>query len=219
MIDDDVLLAPNFLFHFAVQWRRAEWKWGARGATPKLSEAHRIPNLRALEGKRTYAEVRCGWSEQGVLLQVDVRGKTKPLACRRDRLAESDGVQVWLATRDSRNVHRAGRFCHRFVFLPGGGEQDSAYCSAMPIARSRETPAEPPPESLAAVVANRRDGYTLQVQISSEALTGFDPTEHRRLSFQYATIDKELGWQTLSLGPEFPFAEDPSLWVSVELVD
>ncbi len=28
----------------------------------------------------------------------------------------------------------------------------------------------------------------------------------------YAVIDRELGWQTLSLGPEFPVMDDPSLW-------
>jgi len=31
-------------------------------------------------------------------------------------------------------------------------------------------------------------------------------------------IDRELGWQTCTMGPEFPFDEDPSLWGSLELV-
>ena len=29
---------------------------------------------------------------------------------------------------------------------------------------------------------------------------------------QYAVIDRELGWQTLTLGPEYPVMDDPSLW-------
>jgi len=32
-------------------------------------------------------------------------------------------------------------------------------------------------------------------------------------------VDRELGWQTFSVGPEFPFVEDPSLWGSLELTD
>jgi hypothetical protein len=28
----------------------------------------------------------------------------------------------------------------------------------------------------------------------------------------YTVIDRELGWQTLALGPEYPVMDDPSLW-------
>jgi hypothetical protein len=31
-------------------------------------------------------------------------------------------------------------------------------------------------------------------------------------------IDRELGWQTFNVGPEFPFQDDPSLWGTLELV-
>jgi hypothetical protein len=31
-------------------------------------------------------------------------------------------------------------------------------------------------------------------------------------------VDRELGWQTLTMGSEFPIDEDPSLWGSLELV-
>ena len=65
---------------------------------------------------------------------------------------------------------------------------------------------------------NRIDGYLLFVQIPAAALTGFDPVEHPRLGFSYAVIDRELGWQTFSLGPEYPILEDPSLWGTLELV-
>jgi hypothetical protein len=30
-------------------------------------------------------------------------------------------------------------------------------------------------------------------------------------------VDRELGWQTFTVGPEFPFVEDPSLWGTLEL--
>jgi hypothetical protein len=47
--------------------------------------------------------------------------------------------------------------------------------------------------------------------------TGFDTEEHSRLGFSYAIVDRELGWQTFSVGPEFPIQEDPSLWGTLEL--
>jgi hypothetical protein len=34
----------------------------------------------------------------------------------------------------------------------------------------------------------------------------------------YAVHDSELGDQTLSVGGEFPYAEDPTLWSVLELV-
>ncbi len=134
-------------------------------------------------------------------------------------MSESDGVQVWLATRDTQNIHRAGRFCHRFIFLPSGhgAKGDEPFAAAMPIARARETPAEPPEGSLKVAAKLTRDGYSLQIQIGKDALTNYDPADHNRISLAYAVIDRELGWQTLALGPEFPFAEDPSLWTAVEL--
>jgi hypothetical protein len=41
--------------------------------------------------------------------------------------------------------------------------------------------------------------------------------EHPRIGFYFAVMDRELGWQTFSLGPEFPFTADPSLWGTMEL--
>ncbi len=49
-------------------------------------------------------------------------------------------------------------------------------------------------------------------------LHGFDPEQNPRLGFCYAVRDAELGEQVLSVGADFPYAEDPSLWSVLELV-
>ncbi len=49
-------------------------------------------------------------------------------------------------------------------------------------------------------------------------LNGFDPEQNPRLGFYYAVRDAELGEQVLSVGSEFPYWEDPSLWSVLELV-
>ena len=38
------------------------------------------------------------------------------------------------------------------------------------------------------------------------------------LGFTYFVFDRELGQQYFSMGSEFPFASDPSLWGTLELV-
>ena len=57
----------------------------------------------------------------------------------------------------------------------------------------------------------------LDALIASAALTGFSPADQPAIGFSYAVIDRELGWQTFSVGPELPFAEDPSLWGTLNL--
>lgn len=63
-----------------------------------------------------------------------------------------------------------------------------------------------------------KGGYRLETFLPAAALNGFDPEEHPRLGFFYAVRDLEHGEQTLSVGTEFPFADDPSLWATLELV-
>lgn len=87
----------------------------------------------------------------------------------------------------------------------------------LPIARAREEPRALAPGTLKVMSEKRIDGYILQAFVPAAAITGFDPTEHPRLGFYYAVMDRELGWQTFSLGPEFPFSSDPSLWGTLEL--
>ena len=85
------------------------------------------------------------------------------------------------------------------------------------IPRARENPKPVPPGGLQIRSEKRIDGYVLQASIAAESLTGFDPAEQLRLGFSYAVTDREMGWQTLSVGPEFPFLSDPSLWGTLEL--
>jgi hypothetical protein len=64
----------------------------------------------------------------------------------------------------------------------------------------------------------RSDGYTLAAYIPAAALTGYKPADQPRLGFTYALFDRERGEQTFSIGSEFPFGSDPSLWGTLELV-
>lgn len=214
----DTLLAPTFLFRFSVPCRYQKKLWSASGV--QLGEAHRLPALGELEERPQAADVRAAWSEAGLAFTVRVSGKKQLPWCRASRLDESDGLQIWLDTRDTHNIHRAGRFCHRFVFLPSGGgaRLDQPVAELAIINRARELPKPVSPGTLAVRSEKRIDGYVLEAHVPAAALTGFDPSEHPRLGFTYALIDRELGMQTFSVGPEFPFQDDPSLWGTLELV-
>lgn len=211
------LLPTRFLFRFAAPCRYHDPLWTNKGV--QLDQSHRLVGLAELEGQPVHADVRAAWSEAGLALTVCVQGKSQPPWCRESRPEDSDSLQIWIDTRDVHNVHRANRFCHRFVFLPGGAGRklDQPVAVAMPINRTRE-PAPPVREGLLkARCENRADGYILEAFIPAEALIGFDPTEHPHLGFTYAVIDRELGEQTFSVGSPMPYQEDPSLWATLEL--
>jgi hypothetical protein len=213
------LLAPTFLFRFSVPCHRADPLWGPKGIS--LGDAYKLPSFGELENRPLFADVRAAWNEAGLTFTVRVSGKKQSLWCRESRVEDSDGLHVWIDTRDTHNIHRASRFCHRFALLPSGSGKDRSrpVAKLLTINRARANPKSIDARLLKVRSEKRIDGYRLQAHIPAETLTGFDPQEHDRLGFTHAVVDRELGWQTFSVGQEFPFDEDPSLWGTLQLVD
>ena len=214
---NEQLLAPTFLFRFSAPLLRRKTIWSKSGI--QLEKKYTLPSFGELEDRPLFADVRGAWNESGLAFHVRVTGKKQLPWCRGTRLEDSDGLNLWIDTRDTHNIHRASRFCHRFIVLPGGGGRrlDEPVAQLVTINRARENPKEVASKALEVRSEKRVDGYILQVFIPAGALTGFDASEHPRLGFSYAVVDRELGWQTFSVGPEFPFLEDPSLWGTLEL--
>lgn len=212
------LIDPNFLFRFSVPCLHNKRSWTENGV--RLSKQYIIPSFGELLQRPIFADLRMAWNEDGLMFALRVSGKKNSPWCRSSRIEDSDGLQLWIDTRDTHTIHRAGRFCHRFAFLPfgGGRRQEEPVVDWLPVARAREAPRPARSEELAVRSEQRIDGYVLEGFIAAAALTGYDPEEHSRLGFTYAVIDRELGWQTLSLGPEYSFREDPSLWGTLELI-
>ena len=87
----------------------------------------------------------------------------------------------------------------------------------MPIPRARGFPHLSGASPIKIRSETRTDGYVLQAHIPADAITGYDPQEHTRLGFTYAVLDREMGRQTFTVGSEFPFDSDPTLWGTLEL--
>ncbi|HEX5105167.1 MAG TPA: hypothetical protein VFV87_15210 [Pirellulaceae bacterium] len=212
------LIPPTMLFRFAAPCLFSAEKWTAKGCA--LGAEHRLPCFGELEGRPSFADVRLAWNERGLLVNVLVQGKQQPPWCRDSRIEDSDGVQLFIDTRNTQNIHRAGRFCHRFALLPigAGGRLDEPVAALLAINRAKESPREIEHGALQIRATIRPDGYMLEAHLPAATLTGYSPADQPALGFSYAVTDRELGWQTSAVGRELPFAEDPSLWGTLELV-
>jgi hypothetical protein len=184
-----------------------------------LGEDYLIDNLAAIDGQRNFADVRLAWNEHGIGLQIEVRGKQELQVGNPERPRGSDGVTLWLDTRDARAGHRASRTCHQFHFLAtgGGSERDEPAFVQSRINRALEDAPITSASQVLLKVHSRKSGYILEAFLPAAVLNGYDPDEHRRLGFFYAVHDDELGEQLLNVTPEFPFWEDPSLWSELDL--
>ncbi|MCI0335483.1 MAG: hypothetical protein L0228_19935 [Planctomycetes bacterium] len=222
--ETDSLLAPRFLFRFSVPVLRRDLIWTLGGV--ELDESYRLLNLAELDAgtadrERSFADVRAAWSHEGLAFNVRVEGKDQPVWCREGRLEDSDGLQVWIDTRATLNIHRASRYCHRYVFLPAGGGhgQTAPVADQLLINRARENARPIQPRELQVASKLTKTGYILAAFVPAAALAGFDPLQHRQIGFTYAVFDRELGMQTFATGAAFPFLEDPTCWAALELVE
>jgi len=208
----------NLSFRYRIPCRQVK---GVASVKTKLDDSYQLPNFSEMEGSKTFADIRMGWGGEGLVVTVEVKGKSKSLWCRESAILESDGLQVWVDTRATHNVHRATRFCHWFIAMPNGGgpRKDKPIGNMLKINRSREDSPTLNRQKVTVESKVSKAGYKRTLFIPSKALAGWDASEHRHLGFNLAVIDSEFGWQTLAIGPELPISEDPSLWQTIELVE
>ncbi len=180
-----------------------------------------LPELTQLDGRHSWAEIRVGWNPRGLGVAVLATG-ISDLQLALDRPEGFADVQIWVDTRDSRNVSRATRFCHRFaahLALRGGRKQLAVQVAQKPIARAASESPLCPVDLIASRCELSQAGWLLELFLPSQALHGFDPETNRRLGFAYQISDHVREDQFLGIGRDFPLGENPSLWSTLELCD
>jgi hypothetical protein len=179
----------------------------------------RIDNFATMDGQTNFADFRLAWNEGGFGVQIEVRGKDAPPQGNPNQPRGSDGLTLWIDTRGDRTSHRASRFCHQFHFLAaaGGASKDEPIFVQSKINRALQEAPIAQADEVPLHVEAVKDGYRLEAFLPASILNGFDPAEHPQLGFFYSVRDLELGEQTLSVGADFPFADDPSLWSTLDL--
>ena len=215
------LLPQAFWFRVSLPCPKVDAIPRAKGRLLDLPGSCALPDLGELDGRPSWARALVGYNAAGLGVAIEVSDKAGPISPEPERMSGVDGVQVWIDTRDTRNVHRATRFCHRFVasLVPGAGRSLEVQVAQKPIARAV---ADAPGANAGQVQARAErtlSGWRLELFFPAEALHGFDPETNRRLGFYYQVTDPDRGDQFLGVGREFPVGEDPSLWATLSLVE
>jgi hypothetical protein len=215
------LLPHRFLFRVAYACRYVkDMPAEEEDSLLDLPESCRLDNFAAMDEGRNFADVRLAWNELGLGVQVEVRGKGEVPRGDVAHPRASDGVTLWIDTRDARTSHRASRYCHQFHFLPAGGgsERDEPVVAQSKIHRALQDAPLSPPSAIPFRCERIKGGYRVEAFLPAAVLNGYDPEQNPRLGVYYAVRDAELGEQVLSVGADFPYSEDPSLWSVLELV-
>ena len=218
----NALIPQAFWFRLALTCRRADGlpKTSGKGRLLDLPDSCLVPDLAPLDDRPSWSEVRLAWNPGGLAIAVEVSGKVT--APGTDSSQGPDSIQFWIDTRDTRDVHRATRFCHRFVATlarAGSGSILGVEVVQKPIQRAVAEAPIGDPGAILARAERLRKGYRLEVFLPAEILHGFDPETNRRLGFAYVVSDPDRGDQYLAVGREFPIGEDPSLWATLVLQD
>jgi hypothetical protein len=214
------MLPPHFLLRWAYRCPYlADLTHEKDDQLLALPERCRLETFPQLAGQPPFAEVRVAWNELGLALQVEVRGKEQPPQGDVARPRSSDGATFWINTRPLGGSHRATRYCHQFHLLAAGAGPDRDQPALLQgrIPHALQDAPLAPPGAAPFRCHWRRTGYIAEVFLPASVLHGWEGEHHPRLGFFYVVRDSERGEQTLGLGPEFPYWEDPSLWALLEL--
>lgn len=216
------LLPPPFWFRWSLRCPRVDLRPRPAGRLIELPDSGRLPIPSELDGTAPWWEVRMGWSPLGLAVGLDVRSGRRPAPVNPDHPELADGLQLWIDTRDTRDVHRATRYCHRFqaAVAPDRGSKGlKVILEQRKINRAIGDAPLARPGAVQGRAGLARGGWWLDLFLPAEALNGFDPETNPRLGMLYALTDPERGDRFLTVGRDFPIGEDPSLWATLELRD
>jgi len=207
------IVPHRFLFRYSIAIPKMESLPNGDDDLLALPASCALPNLGELDEIEPFAEVRAAYNEAGFGLSFHINGKSRPVVPGR---GSPDGIDIWIDTRNTQNIHRASRFCHWFHVQPVGVGKRPSF-EQRDIPRARDEASIAPTDSVQINADIRKDGYDLEVWISQEALHGFDVAASPKLGFYYRIMDAELGEQFLGVDLEFPVTYDPSMWATLEL--
>ena len=214
------ILPPGFLFRYTLAVQPAPNVPGSGANRVPLGLEHRLPSLSEITGEPSWMALSAGWNQSGLGFVAEVQRPPEKFRARLTNppLHFSFQWRLMFDLRDTRNIHRANRFCLHFALqVAQGSKWEGRELRQLWIDRAREPAPRVDLPLIHHGIQESNEGYRVELWFPSQTLPGFDPSEHRRIGFNYDVEDERWGRQSLCLNPGFPTIYDPSLWQSLEL--
>lgn len=196
-----------------------------RSAPPQIdgdlsdwSDAELLPYFGELDEEVAFADLWACWHESGLYFACHVTGKWSRLRCDPKHFRSGDNLRICTDMRDTRGNKRATRFCQQFYFLPTGGKKNAAIAGTSTFRMAREDAPSVSARRLRVASRITAKGYSLEAHVPADCLNGFDPAEHPRIGLFYILEDDDYGQQSLTIGDELNWFQDPSTWATAMLV-
>lgn len=180
-------------------------------------DTYLLPDYGPLDQARSFARIWMAWNPSGLFIACRVNGRRTGFRCDPSRFWEGDNIRVMTDMRDTRDIHRASRYCQQFYLLPGGGPRNEPIAGSARIQRAAESAPIAPAGSIPIAARRTAGSYTLEAHLPAQVLAGFDPTEHPRIGVYVMVEDVELGQQYLTVGDDLYWFVDPSTWPAAVL--
>lgn len=157
--------------------------------------------------------VQMGWHEEGLALEMSIDAQwSKGLG--------SDRVELFLDTRDRKEVRIMSRYCHHFAFSLADACKES-WKGILGVEQTRLTGSELRPlahqEQLRAISGCAAGRWRFRSWIPAIALYGFDPDLFNFLGMHTRLTLGGKTWRFCTTCAEVNAEEQPAMWTSLRL--
>ncbi len=183
----------------------------SRQAKPKL-----IENVAEFLGEEPFSEVRIGFSERGIHIDLKV-DKSFEKAVFPD-VEKGDGFEFFIDTRGIQQAQIVHKCCHHFVFLPK--EVDGISGVEVTSFKTNDKRDLASKEFLKVSSAFTKNGYAMQIFIPDNALFGYDLAEssHLKLAYIVHAGSRYIPNHFPKSNLDYNLKDHPSLWADVKIV-
>lgn len=216
----ETLIPNTVLFAFRIDLGRIDLPPRPDPTLECFEPFHRLPLFGPLDGETPYASFYAGWSQSGLAFGLDHARWSGAFHSDSGRPAGSDGLRVYIDTRDRKDVHRGTRFCLGLFIRPEfrAPADPVATVSMIKLPRARQDPPTINTQRIDVAVRTRKQAWQMAVHLPAEVLPGYDPAQFASIGLQLVLQDRVRGRLHLGPGEDLDYASNPSTWVSCRLV-
>lgn len=177
-----------------------------------LGEKFLLPSLSELSSEESFSKVFVAWNEENVLIELffDVPFQEVNFTDFR----KGDSVEIFIDTRNLKKNGYVTKFSHHFVFFP-----DSVYGKELTKFRMDDAHLLADPAFFKVKSRFKKNSYSMNIEIASKALFGFDPENFKEFGFTYR-INRFNGLPQFFVlsSEEFNIEKHPDLWSTMKVV-